>query len=346
MRYTVAVATPPLTAISAPSAPPATGPDGASPLARVRHYPADLLAIAYIGAIGLIAATTGAFYVLFPELGALSWEVMRRPRGRWSSAPLMLAMSPALTGVIGTLATRHLPYGLSSVTLTVCGSIAIIRLIGSPIAPAISAGLLPLVLGVTSWWYPPGILLGSLLLTTILLGWRDYVPMPGAPAPHLRSGAAETPHDASGDFDWFAPLMIFVVAAAGMVKLTGLRFILFPPLVVILYEMFHAPRQCPWIPHLGRLPIVCFLAALGGLMMHQQVHLVPVAAMLSMAWGVAILRLFRTHVPPALAVALLPMVMARPTLLYPISVGIGIGAGTLWFLLVQGLRPARTDGPL
>src|SRR5262249_5228588 len=47
--------------------------------------------------------------------------------------------------------------------------------------------------------------------------------------------------------------------------------------------------------------------------------------------GIAVLRVLDLHVPPALAVALLPMVMDHPTYAYPFSVGIGTLSMTLWF---------------
>ncbi len=316
------------------------------PTSSRRHYAGDLIAVIYIGAIGLIAMLSGAIYVLFPELGALSWDVMRRPHGRWGSAPWMLALTPALTGAVGTVATRNLPYGFASVAIVVCASILILRAMRSPIAPAISAGLLPLVLGVTSWWYPPGILLGSTLLAALLLGWRRSSPAAAttprfAASPDAAVESAPHPEPLLA-LDWFAPLLIFVLIAVAMVKLTGMRFILFPPLVVLLYEMFHDPYRCPWAPHLGRLPVVCFAAALGGFLVHQQVPLIPLAAALSMVWGVIVLRIFRTNAPPALAVALLPMVINRPTILYPISVGIGIALGALWFAIFRRFRePSR-----
>jgi hypothetical protein len=109
---------------------------------------------------------------LFPELGALSHDVFTRPRGTWASAPLLLAVTPVLTGVIGIFFTRALPYGYLSVLLTAGGAVALIFLVKSPIAPAISAGLLPLVLGVKSWWYPPGVLLGTVLLVVLSLLWK------------------------------------------------------------------------------------------------------------------------------------------------------------------------------
>jgi hypothetical protein len=131
-----------------------------------------MIALVYIAVIAEIAYVTGAFYVLFPELGALSQDVFTRPRGTWASAPLLLAITPVLTGVIGIFFTHALPYGYLSVLLTVGGAVGLIYLLKSPIAPAISAGLLPLVLGVKSWWYPPGVMLGTVLLALLSLPWK------------------------------------------------------------------------------------------------------------------------------------------------------------------------------
>src|SRR5690242_16585201 len=150
------------------------GATGAAPLHGLYRLGGELIALVYIAIIAEIALATGAFYVLFPELGALSHDVMVRPRGVWAGAPLMLAITPALTGVVGIASTRALPYGYLSVLLTVSGAIAIVMALRSPIAPAISAGLLPLVLGVKSWWYPPGILLGTVLLAALSLPWKKY----------------------------------------------------------------------------------------------------------------------------------------------------------------------------
>ena len=64
-------------------------------------------------------------------------------------------------------------------------------------------------------------------------------------------------------------------------------------------------------------------------------------AALSMAWGMAVLQVFRVHVPPALAVALLPMVMDAPTLWYPCSVGLGTLTLTLWFWCCRSRLESR-----
>src|ERR1700691_919303 len=89
----------------------------APPSHRDPRLLSDLIAVIYIGFIAAVASALGAIYVLFPELGALSWDVFGRPRGRWAAAPLMLAVTPALTGTLGTVVTRTLPYGFVSVML-------------------------------------------------------------------------------------------------------------------------------------------------------------------------------------------------------------------------------------
>jgi hypothetical protein len=304
---------------------------------------ADAMALLYIGVIASVASLTGAFYVMFPELGALSWDVMEHPRGRWASSPLMLALTPALTGILGTMVTRTLPYGEIAVLITVTGCVAIIVALRSPVAPAISAGLLPLVLGVTSWWYPPGILFGCVLLAAISIPWRRYSEAhdPGGdePADSISAPAPEPPASSAGISRvlpaalW--PLLAFVAFAVIVVKLTGLRFILFPPLVVILYEMLSHRERCPWVARPIGLPIACFLTAAGGYFFRAHIALDPLAAMLSMAWGIGVLRLFDIHIPPALAVALLPMVMDRVTVEYPVAVGLGTTMASVWFKVFE-----------
>ena len=78
--------------------------------ARWHRLAAELVALAYIAVIAEIAFATGAFYVLFPELGALAHDVFTRPRGTWAEAPLLLAITPVITGAIGILFTHALPY--------------------------------------------------------------------------------------------------------------------------------------------------------------------------------------------------------------------------------------------
>ncbi|MGH7836394.1 MAG: HPP family protein, partial [Candidatus Binataceae bacterium] len=280
-----------------------------------RESAGDGAALAYIAVIATIASVTGAFFVMFPELGALSQDVFARPRGTWGSSPLLVAITPVLTGVVGSVLTNALPYGLVSVMLVVGASILIIEVLHSPVAPAISAGLLPLVVGIHSWWYAPGIMLGCFLLALLSIPWKRWMAPPlAAPTPAHGLNLDDELEEHPAGYVWLLPLMGFVAAATILVRFTGLRFILFPPLVVIGFEMFGHTDICPWAKRPLWLPAACFLTAAGGLGFLQLFGFGPLTAACDMAWGILVLHLFDLQVPPAFAVALLPLVMDHPTL--------------------------------
>jgi hypothetical protein len=230
-------------------------------------------------------------------------------------------ITPVLTAILGTLVTRTLPYDYVSVMLTVSGALLIILALRSPIAPAISAGLLPLALGVRSLWYPPGIVFGTTLLAVLSSVWKRMSEEPLRNT-FVASEDADSVPDAESRWR-LLPLLVLVLAAVFVVKLTNLRFVLFPPLVVIGFEMFLHTKRCPWATRTLSLPIVCMLTAAGGLFCRRYLGVGPAGSISSMAWGILVLRVFDLHVPPALAVALLPQVIDSPTMLYPVAVGLG-----------------------
>lgn len=304
-----------------------------------RRVAAEIVSLVYIAIIAAVATATGAFYVLFPELGALSHDVFMRPRGAWANSPIMLAITPVLTGAIGIAITRTMPYGFASVLLNVIGAIAVVLGLRSPVAPAISAGLLPLVLGVTSWRYPPGIMFGTVLLAVLSIAWKRLTTNDRLIAESAEEVAEDVTHDVAAPvrarWEKLAALLVFVAVAVMFVKLTGWRFILFPPLVVIGFEMFVHPDVCPWAKRPLMLPVACFLTALGGFIFWKFLGVTPLTAAMCMGWGIIVLRVVDLHVPPALAVALLPMVMTHPTLIYPFAVGLGTLLLTGWFFLCE-----------
>src|ERR1700743_3112926 len=100
-----------------------------------------------MGAVALAAQTTGFMLLLFPELASLSHDIMTRPYGKWGSQPLRLILTPTLTAVVGIFVTHHLGFGAVGIALIVASSLIIIKLLKSTIVAAISAGVLPMVLG-------------------------------------------------------------------------------------------------------------------------------------------------------------------------------------------------------
>ena len=90
---------------------------------------------------------------------ALAHDVFTRPQGAWARATLHLAVLPALAAWIGLGLARWLPLGLPALALSLGSSLLLLGLLRSPLAPAISAGLLPVALRARSPWYPASILL-------------------------------------------------------------------------------------------------------------------------------------------------------------------------------------------
>ncbi len=295
----------------------------------------------YIGGIAALAGATGVPYILFPELGALAHDVLTRPRGTWAKAPLLLVATPVLTALVGTLIARTMAYGVPSILLTIASAIVVIRLLRSPIAPAISAGLLPLTLGVTSWLYPPAILLGTGLLAGLVLLRRRFAPMPPEPvsATDRLDDLVEMP---PAEYSWIPFFLAFLAFDGVLAVTTGWRFLLYPPLVVIGFEMFAHSAICPWSDRPLALPIACAASGAVGTAIVTLAGTGPIAVMVSMAGGIVILRLFRLHVPPALAVGLLPFVIDHVDARFPVAVGISTAllAGTflLWRRVSSELR--------
>lgn len=311
---------------------------------------AEVLVVSYMGAIALAAHLTGTHLLLFPELAALSHDVMTRPQGKWASQPGRIVLTPTLTAAVGLFTTRHLHYGAIPIALIVLASLFIIKLLRSAIGPALSAGALPIVLGERSWMYPVAIFLGLTCLVAILWMWQRHGPRLDTPSRYSTNASwmidelESAPHDRF----WVIKLLAFVLLLGVPAQLTGLRFILFPPLIVMAYELFGHPEIPGWMQRPALFPLVCVLTATVGLFACQLCRSIVVGVMLTVLCSIAILRSFKVHMPPALAVGLLPFVMTAPNTRYPISVGIGTVTLTLCFCCRGSLRKisARIASPI
>ena len=290
----------------------------------------ELTALAYIGGVSEAAVLTGISYLLFPELAALSYDVFTRPTGTWARAPFLLVATPLLTAVIGLLIEQHLGYGAVSVLLSIALALLVIKLLNSPIAPAIPAGLLPIVLEEKSWWYPAAILFGTSLLVLGLYIYKKVFSELLPPSKDTASLIDDIVEQPPKQYAWLPFFIVFLLADVYLAKLTGLRFIMFPPLIVIAFEMFAHSDVCPWVAKPVLLVIACMLAATAGVGAVMVLGNHPVAVMLVMAVAMFIIRSFRLHAPPAVAVGLLPFVIEHPDFSFPLAVF----AGTLLLVVM------------
>ncbi|MDH1932820.1 HPP family protein [Pseudomonas sp. GD03696] len=292
-----------------------------------------------MGVIAWIAAATHVHYILFPELGALAHDVIKRPRGTWAKAPGMLVLTPLFTGLAGTIIVRNIGSGMVPILLATAAGMLIIRVLKSPIAPAISAGVLPVSLNITSWYYPASLLVGLVLLVAISLVWPRFVPTP--PVRTASDVADDITEEAPSTYSWLPFFLVFLIGTAILAEVTGWRLILFPPLIVIAFEMFAHADVCPWAKKPIRLPVACTLSALIGVALVTTFGDAPLAVIASTACGILILRVFDLHVPPALAVGLLPFIIPTVDYRFAASVGIGTLSLTMLFLVWRRLRKTR-----
>ena len=290
----------------------------------------------------VVAAANGfhLFYILFPELGALVSDVLLRPGGKWAREPWKLVCTPVIGGAIGIVICRYMPYGVVSILTATVLCIGVVFDLKSAVAPAISAGVLPIVLGVTSWLYPACILGSLLILTGILLIWKRIPPgLLLMPIRDPDAKAIDVLESRPKGWRWLVALLLFVGVLGLAAQLSGWRFILFPPLIVMAYEMLGHPETCPWAKQPYTFPVVCTATAFVGLEADVGLGVTPWAAALVVVFGCIALRIVRLRMPPAIAIGLIPFVLTTPSLKYPISVAIGTCALTLWFLLFRFLVP-------
>src|SRR5579862_3715825 len=132
----------------------------------------ESLTVGYLALVVFAANSLQLAYVLFPELAALTSDVLQRPDGKWAKEPWKLVATPAAAAIVGTVVAKELPYGVVAILLATCAALCIIRLLRSNVSPAISAGVLPIVLGVKSWLYPLCILGDLTCLALVLMLWR------------------------------------------------------------------------------------------------------------------------------------------------------------------------------
>ncbi len=303
----------------------------------------ELAVVIFMGLIALAAHMTGMAVVLFPELAALSHDVLLRPGGEWARQPAQLVLAPTLTAAFGLFCTRHLHYGVLSILLIVIVSLAVIKLLKSSMSPAISAGVLPLLLNEHSWLYPVAILADLSLLALILMLRKRYLhfPIRDSVSNARHSQVLDTLEAAPQNRFWLVALIGLVLVVGGAAQFTGMRFLLFPPLIVMGYELFGHPEVPGWMKRPALLPFVCLITAGTGLIAEHLLHPRSVAVMITVLCSVGVLRLFELHMPPALAIGILPFVIESPDYRYPLSVFLGTVVLTLSHLGLKRLRTSR-----
>lgn len=299
-------------------------------------YIGALSALFLLAGMAKFALTTGTAYVLFPEMGALAYDVFTRPSGVWARSPAMLALTPTTAALIGTAVARQFSFGIVAIVLCIGSAMVLLRVLRSPIAPAVSAGFLPLALGVTSWKYPASIAAVTSVLALLIVAYRWlFAAQIQATQPVQSHDIDDTLESLPSRYAWLPVFVGFLLLMYGMVIVTGNRLILFPPLVVIAFEMLAHADVCPWARRPFTLPVACTAVAAAGVAAVSVFGLGPISVTIALTVGIIVLRISRLHLPPALAIGLLPQVVPHADWRFVVAVAVGSAALTGTFLIAR-----------
>ena len=254
----------------------------------------------------LATELTGHRAVLFPEAVALAYGVWSLRRAAWAR-PVPLVAVPTACAVLG-LACAWAPgprWVWTAVALA--GAVGLLALTRSPLIPAVSAAVLPVVFGIRDLEYPLAVLVWCGIPALTVLRVRA-APFPGWPAGRLAT---------------------FVVAAAAWIAGAGLAglpaLVVAPPLLVAGLEFVARGGRVRSWSALRRGVLMTVAGMLGALALAS-----PVPAPLAGALGVAVLlglaALLREPLTPAAALVLVPFVAGVPD---PLLVGGSFAAGAL-----------------
>lgn len=282
-------------------------------------------------AVGMAAAAqlTHNRTVIFPEAAAIALGSLALRNPRWLQVSWHLVVMPTVCAGLGVL-LNHFAIGMVlRETIMLWAVLIVLTGTRSAISPAISAGVLPVVLDIHTWLF-----VGSVFITTALV-WivvvRSVQPVP--------KSALERTWRVSAAFGVASTLWIL---AAGSFHFHD---IVLPPLMVFLYEALAAKSKT--LGSVVREVSVLTLAALGAVLAERVLHGSAVVAAAALVITVAGMRALDAWIPPAAAIALLPLVIPMsPIERYPLYVAVlALGVSGIG-LVAQRLSKlgGRTDG--
>ncbi len=309
--------------------------------------PGACLAVIYLCAVSCVGKMIHNDFVFFPELAALAYGLFMRPTGPWAMAPLMVAVTPAVTALWGVSVAGYLPYGVPSAILCIAGSLLIVKAMKSPVFPAVPAGFLPLVFNVTSVHYVVFIAFDTGVLALLSVAyqrwWRAGI---GQPEPAVVRTETRTPANAYRKTTRWAAFWSVLAVTYFLAARTGIRLILFPPLIVIAFETLVRAETCPWARRSALLPAICMATAGLGWVSIVLFGTGPLSVLFALGASIVLIRAVGAFMLPALAISVIPQIMLHTDWRYPLAIGTGTVAvvATRSILNVVEQFQARSGG--
>lgn len=269
---------------------------------------------------------------VFPEGAALAFGVLVVDKPDWVCSRWRLLVLPTACAVAGSaLVNLPMPTPAAEV-LALVFAVALMQTVKGRLGPVVSAAVLPVVFGITTWIYPVSV--AGIGLALVVMA---SLPRLGPQGPAVAVAAPPS------RWPWPA-LMLFLVTGVGWIVLASLVLplppvALAPPLLVAALE-WCAQRARPPRAAVRRWALLVAAAAVGGFaswvspVIHSGIapaQVLAASAVQLAAVGVILIVLAWTgeYLYPALAIALVPTLVA-PIAPWPYLLAIGIGAAALY----------------
>ena len=260
--------------------------------------------------------------IIFPEITAITIGALASPKQSWNTSKLRLLLTITAAAVIGVGLVVFIPIALVfKIPLAILCAITCVTISGTEFLPAISACVLPVLLGTRSPVY-----IGSVVvMTSLILLAQLLLEKLG-----IRDKSTFTPVKPDRQL---LMLRIRQIIAASLICVMPVMinelFFIAPPLIVAFFEM--SKPKSKLMEHSYKAALLIAIGAAAGvlsrLVLTEKLGL-PLAVSAMTATAVILIAVSRTkmYFPPCGAIATLPIIIPEGALLkFPFE----ITAGTL-----------------
>jgi hypothetical protein len=305
---------------------------GLSTGALAKFARANLPALTLVVAMAAVASAAGHDELLFPELGALAAGVLIHRLAPWRTRTLDIFLLPVAAALIG--------YGVNMTgfpaevrwVLALGSILLLMRVSSSSMVPSISAALLPVLFDFTSLLYPAAVA-GTTAVLAVLAVRHNRVAgtPPRLPQPSTRLLVTY----------WLLGSAWGVAAFA-----LGIQYAAAPPILVAGLELMKT-RGAQATPK----AIVLVLSVAVGVVTHLAISNWALDVAVAFLAVSLLCRFWKVVIPPAYALAILPLLIATPQLTrFLVTAAIGslgfVAATWLWTRSGAARAPAPAPTPV